>query len=363
MNPSAARAPRAPRDRATRKTRSDRIVGSSRAIQDVIEHPSPRQPRTCPCGSRGRSAAARSRWRARSTAGAPRGDGPSSWCHRRRARALRGRELFGCAEATYPELPQAHEGALARAAGGTLLIDHAELLSGDLWQALAKAIADGRFERQGDSGARELAARVIAISREALPSAALRDLPHHAIEVPPLAQRPEDILPLASHFLALAAADAGVAAVGFTSDARAALVSDPWPGNVRELAERIGQALRLVDTGAISSEALLIAAPPEQIPSFKDAKARVRAPLCDRPPAPLRRQHQPRGAARQEGPQGLLRRDPPHRRRSDRVPLARGGLPDRPRPPSSSSPRATTSPRTSPRPKRSCARPPRRARP
>ena len=114
-------------------------------------------------------AAARSRSRARSTAGA-----------RARAvrscviscvgvpEALRGRELFGCAESTYPSLPQAYDGGLARAAGGTLLVDHADQLGSDLWQALAKALADGRFEREGDAGAIPLRARVIALSRSPL---------------------------------------------------------------------------------------------------------------------------------------------------------------------------------------------------
>jgi two-component system response regulator GlrR len=60
--------------------------------------------------------------------------------------------------------------------------------------------------------------------------------------------------------------------VGFTVEARAALLAESWPGNARELAERVDQALRLTRSGAISAEALSIAAPPEQIPSFKDAK-------------------------------------------------------------------------------------------
>jgi two-component system, NtrC family, response regulator GlrR len=117
-----------------------------------------------------------------------------------------------------------------------------------------------------------LRARVIALSRAPLTISALRDLPHHAIAVPPLCERTEDILPLAAHFLGLAAAEMSVEPVGFTGEARVALLTEPWPGNARELAERIAQALRLSGSGAISAEALLLAAPPDQIPSFKDAK-------------------------------------------------------------------------------------------
>jgi two-component system response regulator GlrR len=260
-------------DRVIGRRRGDRIVGSSRAIQDVIEQAIAAAASDLPvrisgpvgCG-KDQIARAIHGWSARASGplcvvsclGVP--------------EALRRRELFGCADSTYPSLPQAYDGGLARAAGGTLLIDHADLLGGEHWQALAKALSDGRFEREGDTGAIALSARVIALSRSPLPSAALRDLPHHAIEIPPLAERAEDVLPLASHFLAAAAAEAGVEAVGFTSEARAALLAEAWPGNARELAERVEQALRLSGSGAVSAEALSIAAPPEQIPSFKDAK-------------------------------------------------------------------------------------------
>jgi two-component system response regulator GlrR len=248
-------------------------VGSSRAIQDIVDQAVAAAASELPVRISGPAGAGKEHvaravhgWSARangpfvaiSCLGVP--------------EPLRGRELFGCAESTYPSLPQSYDGGLARAAGGTLLVDHADLLGSDLWQVLAKALADGRFQREGDAGALALSARVIAVSRDPLPSSALRELPHHVIEIPPLAERSDDILPLATHFLGLAAAEAGVEAVGFTSEARAALLADPWPGNARELFERIGQALRLVGSGAISAEALLIAAPPDQIPSFKDAK-------------------------------------------------------------------------------------------
>jgi two-component system, NtrC family, response regulator GlrR len=274
MTESAALRDAPPRaERAIGRRRSDRIVGSSRAIQDVIEQAVAAAASELPVrisgpvGS-GKEQVARAihGWSARASGpfivlsclGVP--------------EALRGRELFGCAESTYPGLPQPYDGGLARAAGGTLVVDHADLLGSDLWQALAKALADGRFQREGDAGAIGLNTRVIAVSRSPLSSSALRELPHHTIDLPPLAARTEDILPLASHFLGIAAAEAGVEAVGFTAEARAALVAEPWPGNARELSERIATALRLAGNGAISAEALLIAAPPEQIPSFKDAK-------------------------------------------------------------------------------------------
>ena len=60
--------------------------------------------------------------------------------------------------------------------------------------------------------------------------------------------------------------------VGFTSEARNALLSEEWAGNVRELSERVRQAIRLAGDGAISAEALLLAADGDDVPSFKEAK-------------------------------------------------------------------------------------------
>ena len=87
-----------------------------------------------------------------------------------------------------------------------------------------------------------------------------------------LADRPEDILPLAVHFLAEAADEEDIEPVGFTADARRCLVEETWAGNVRELREWVRQAVKLAGDGAISVEALVLAIDGEDVPSFKEAK-------------------------------------------------------------------------------------------
>lgn len=260
-------------DRAVGRRRSDRIVGASRAIQDVIERAVAAGATDLPIRISG-----------------PEGSGKEhiaraihSWSERSAGpfvamscigvpEALRGREIFGCAESTYPSLPQAYEGGLQRAAGGTLLVDHADALPSDLVQTFTKAIADGRFQREGDATPLALRARVVLVSRDPLTRSPFQDLPHHELTVPGLDERNEDILPLAAHFLAVTAEEEGLEAVGFTNDARTALCAEEWPGNVRELSQRIAHALRLSGSGAISAEALMLSAHPEEVPSFKDAK-------------------------------------------------------------------------------------------
>jgi two-component system response regulator GlrR len=248
-------------------------VGTSRAIQDVVEQAVGAAASELPVRISGPAGSGKEHVARAIHSWSSRASGPFVLISCVGVpQVLRGRELFGCAESTYPSLPHAYEGGLQRAAGGTLLVDHAEVLSGDLLQAFAKALADGRFQPEGDAGALALRARVIVVSRTPLSPSPFRDLPHHELEVPSLAERSEDILPLAAHFLGLLVAEAGHEPIGFTGEARIALCAEPWPGNVRELSQRIVQAVRLSGSGAISAEALMISTSPEEIPSFKDAK-------------------------------------------------------------------------------------------
>jgi two-component system response regulator GlrR len=185
--------------------------------------------------------------------------------------ALQRRELFGCAAGVHALLPNEHEGALARVGEGTLVLARVDGLRPDVRKVLVAACAEGAFTPEGGGARNPLRARVVATSRTAL-DGVFGDLPHHEISLLPLSQRPEDILPLAAHFLRAFAEEAGLSPVGFTAEARAALHGEGWSGNVRELRERLRQAVRLAGNGAISAEALMLANESTEIPSFKEAK-------------------------------------------------------------------------------------------
>lgn len=162
------------------------------------------------------------------------------------------RELFGDEAAGLP-------GALSRAQGGSLLIESADQLSG---QVLARLLEDL------GAGSRARLLATVAAGAESV----LQEIGGHAIRLAPLSARIEDILPLAAHFLAEFAAREAFDAVGFSADARRWLLEEPWTGNVRELRERIRQAIRLAGNGAISAEALMLSADGDDVPSFKEAK-------------------------------------------------------------------------------------------
>jgi two-component system response regulator GlrR len=260
-------------DRSIGRRRSDRIAGAARATREVVDQA---------------MAAARSDLPVLITG--PEGSGKQhtgraihAWSDRAAqpfttvscasvSEALLGRELFGCADGAYPLLPGEFTGALSRAAEGTLLVDGVDRIPASVLQTLVGAVKNNSFQREGDSENVRLRARVIVTSTVQPETSPLGDIPQHAISVAPLSERIEDILPLAAHFLRLYADQEGINPVGFTSDARSALVEEEWPGNVRELGERIRQAIKLAASGSISAEALMLAATGDDIPSFKEAK-------------------------------------------------------------------------------------------
>ena len=258
--------------RGAGRRREDRIVAVSASMEDAVDRAilAARMPQPLiirgPAGS-GKSLLARAihGWSANAS-------GPLETL---RAAAiphpLQARELLGCAAGTYPALPEAYAGALERAAGGTLLLEGLEALAPPVLATMARALAAGRYRPEGPGDERDLRARLV-VTAERVDGTMPLGVAHQEIVLEPLATRREDVLPLAAHFLALAAEENGVGAVGFTPDARAALLEEPWPGNVAELRERIRQAVRLTRGGAVSAEALVLAAPSERVPSFREAK-------------------------------------------------------------------------------------------
>jgi DNA-binding NtrC family response regulator len=254
------------------RRREDRIVGASEATRQVIAQAQAATRSDLPVlllgppgSDKGVVARAIHAWSARAE------ERLETLACRAVPEALQSRELFGCNEGVYPAVPGAYAGALDRAAGGTLLLEDVDALRPEVRAALWQAVREGRFRREGDALPRTLGARIVATAQ---PDAdvGLLDLPHHEVRLRPLADRSEDILPLAAHFLRAFAEEAGLKPLGFTADARACLQSEPWPGDVAELRERMRQAVRLAGNGAVTAEALMLARDADEVPSFKEAK-------------------------------------------------------------------------------------------
>jgi two-component system response regulator GlrR len=202
---------------------------------------------------------------------------------------LLARELLGSERGAIASLPAESTGAFARTAGGTVVIEHVEALPKDLQHAIALALSEGRFRRVGANATTPLECRVIGCSSEPLDTLLadgridaelgerLRVL---EIRLPALRDRREDILPLAARALALAREELErelgrpPRARGFTREALERLRDYSWPGNERELREQVCAALRLARGEEITADDLRLGNGDGEVPSFRDAKRR-----------------------------------------------------------------------------------------
>ncbi|MGH0037043.1 MAG: sigma-54-dependent transcriptional regulator [Myxococcota bacterium] len=270
---SPSELPESPRaeDRVGRR-RSDRIAGSSASTRSAVEQASLAARSDRPVLVAGPDGSGREHLARAIHAWSSRASGPLEVLRADSTpEGLHLRELFGASEGGDPLLDGGTEGLLGRAAAGTAIVAGAEKLSGAARDALLQCIRSGGFAREGESDTRPLTARVI-VTADGAGADWTSQLSALEVQVQPLAERAEDVVPLAVHFLTLFAEEEGVEPVGFTADARRCLMDESWPGNVRELQERIRQAVRLSGGTAISVEALALSTDGDDVPSFKEAK-------------------------------------------------------------------------------------------
>jgi two-component system, NtrC family, response regulator AlgB len=137
---------------------------------------------------------------------------------------------------------------------GTLFLDEVAELTPDAQSRLLRFLNDRTYERVGDTKERQADVRVIAATNRVL-EAAIREgrfredlyfrLNVVTLHVPPLRERPEDILPLAHHYLDVLRARQGRRSLAFASSCEDAMQAYPWPGNLRELRNAIERAVIL----------------------------------------------------------------------------------------------------------------------
>jgi NtrC-family two-component system response regulator AlgB len=163
-------------------------------------------------------------------------------------------ELFGHARGAFTGAVQSTEGKVAAAEGGTLFLDEIGDLPLAVQPRLLRLLQERVYERVGEARPRHAEVRLIAATNRDLPAevAAGRfreDLYYRLnvieIELPPLRQRPRDVLPLAEHLLRYFARAAGKPLGGFTAAAREAISRHTWPGNLRELRNAVERGVIL----------------------------------------------------------------------------------------------------------------------
>ncbi|HSE92351.1 MAG TPA: response regulator [Methylomirabilota bacterium] len=140
-------------------------------------------------------------------------------------------------------------GLLAATQGGTLILDDVDRLEREVQVALLE-----RADRQRATGAPLLVGLTEA---ERADGPLVAWLSRVRLDVPALADRTADVIPLARHFLAEAARRLGKTIPGFTTDAEHRLLAHAWPGNIRELREVVERAAA-AGVGAIRPELLVL---------------------------------------------------------------------------------------------------------
>lgn len=178
-------------------------------------------------------------------------------------------ELFGHERGAFTGATHARPGVIERAAGGVLLLDEVGELSPGAQAKLLRVLQEREFQRLGGSRIQRADVRVIGATHRDLRLMVERgtfreDLFYRlhvfAIALPPLRERPEDVLPLAEALLEDIGRQLGRRGAGLSRDAVPRLLSYAWPGNIRELRNVLERAAILAGGGLIAAEHLALPA-------------------------------------------------------------------------------------------------------
>ena len=153
-------------------------------------------------------------------------------------------ELFGHERGAFTGAQAQRRGRFEQAEGGTFFLDEIGDMPPELQTRLLRVLSDGHFYRVGGHQPIKANVRVIAATHQDLEARVKQglfreDLFHRLnvirLRLPPLRERPEDIAPLARHFLAKSARELGVEAKRLSEGALKYLAAQDFPGNVRQL--------------------------------------------------------------------------------------------------------------------------------
>jgi len=178
-------------------------------------------------------------------------------------------ELFGHEKGAFTGATERRRGRVELSDGGSFFLDEVGELKPDLQAKLLRVLEERRFERVGGTRTIEVDVRWIAATNRDLAAMQAEgrfrpDLYHRLavfpIRLPPLRERPRDILPMARSLLARACRELKRAPLRLAPEAERKLVAWRWPGNARELANALERAAILAEGDVISADGILIEA-------------------------------------------------------------------------------------------------------
>lgn len=178
--------------------------------------------------------------------------------------------LFGHCRGAFTGAVSDAVGKVEEAEGGTLFLDEVGDLSADAQARLLRFLNDRSYERLGEAKERRAEVRIIAATNRPLENEVkagrLREdlffrLNVITLTIPPLRERPQDIVPLAVHYLRFFERRQGRRQLAFSPRCEAALMSYAWPGNFRELRNAVERATILAPNAVIEAGDLGLIAP------------------------------------------------------------------------------------------------------
>jgi two-component system, response regulator FlrC len=173
--------------------------------------------------------------------------------------------LFGYEKGAFTGAQQAQAGKFEQAQNGTLLLDEVTEMPLGLQAKLLRVLQEREVERVGGKKPVALDIRIIATSNrdmaEAVAKGVLREDVYYRLNVfplliPALRQRPEDIVPLAQHFLAEHGGRSGRTGLRLAPSTEMTLIGHSWPGNVRELENVMQRAVIFAAGEVVEPDAL-----------------------------------------------------------------------------------------------------------
>jgi NtrC-family two-component system response regulator AlgB len=176
------------------------------------------------------------------------------------SRELLESELFGHVKGAFTGAVSDKAGKVALANGGTLFLDEIGEMPLEIQPKLLRLLQEKEYERLGEAKTRRANVRVISATNRNLEKCVQEgrfreDLYYRlhviAVQIPPLRERPGDLLKIADRYLQFFSKQCGKRLAGFSREAEAVLQRYPWPGNLRELRNVIERAVILTDTGEI----------------------------------------------------------------------------------------------------------------
>lgn len=190
-------------------------------------------------------------------------------------------EFFGHVKGSFTGAHQDRVGRMQLADGGTLFLDEVGEIPINLQSKLLRALQESEFERVGDAKTISVDVRVVAATNRDLEAeiAAGRfreDLYYRLsvfpIQVPPLRERREDILPLTQHLLEVICRSMGKELLTFSRRQAEQLKGLPWHGNIRELRNILERAVILSQGARLRLD---LALPAHQDPSLADSEVEI----------------------------------------------------------------------------------------